>query len=142
MAPDEDHAFSALEVEQVRAIVEGWFRSESDWTVRNVTPRSTQPDVIDISVENEVDQRLVDLVLPHLEFEDENPANSSRLTDTVYNISIRFMEFMDIRGLDEFENGAITTLEIYPKDRRQPTVTEPIAKGNWVAKAPLRREDS
>ena len=37
MAPDEDHAFSDLEVEQVHAVVEGWFRSESDWTVRNVT---------------------------------------------------------------------------------------------------------
>jgi len=44
MASDEDHAFSYLEVEQVRAVVEEEFHLESDSIVRNVTRRSTHSE--------------------------------------------------------------------------------------------------
>jgi hypothetical protein len=143
METKDDHDFSDLEVEQVRAVVrEELGLEEPGWVLLDAIRRSGQRDVIDVSVQNVADERLLKVVLPRQEFEGENPANSSRLTDTVFNISIRLMEFMAIRGLDEFENGAATTLEIYPKDPRQPTATEPIAKGDWVAKAPLRPKDS
>jgi len=75
---------------------------------------------------------VLDLVLPHLEFEGENPANSSRATDTVFNISLRLMECVAIRGLDG-SKMAPSHPSRYPKNRRPPTVTDPIAKGNWVA---------
>lgn len=114
MVPDIDRPFSEVEVVQVRAFAEEEFPSELDWTVRNVTRRPAEPDVVEVVVENKLDERTVTLVLPHQEYEGENVANLSRLTDTVFNVSIRLMEFVEIRGLDECEDGAMTTLEVYP----------------------------
>jgi hypothetical protein len=59
------------------------------------------------------------------EFSKENPANGSQLTDTVFNISIRVLDFDGIRGLDEFDNGATVPFVTYPGGGPEPEKLAP-----------------
>ena len=133
----QDHVFSDLEVDQVRAVVREEFGFRSQWTVPNVNRRDREPEFMDVTVQNLQDQRSIQFELCHSEFEGDNPANSSQLTGTVFNISIRLMEFGGIRGFDEFEDGARFSLVIYPDTRR----VEGPAQPDWIAMAPLRSEE-
>jgi hypothetical protein len=112
--------FSDSEVEQIALVAHEQFGQDGRWVVNSVARRSALRDVVHLQIENEQDDRRVTIPLTCQEFSEPNPANGSQLTDTVFNISIRLMEFTDIRGFDEFEDGATVPLEIYPEGRAQP----------------------
>lgn len=125
--------FSDSEVEQIALVAHEQFGRDGGWVVNSVTRRSGLRDVIHLQIENERDHRRVTVPLTCQEFSEENPANGSQLTDTVFNISIRLMEFTDIRGFDEFEDGATVPLEIYPEGRAQPDTLPPGAERHLMS---------
>jgi hypothetical protein len=102
-------------------------------TVVTVDRREGRPDLVDVTVRNEEDRRSIQFELSHREFEGSNPADGSQLTDTVFNISIRLMEFTGIRGFDEFEDGARSSLVTYPEKRQRLPDPEPGVHRNLLS---------
>jgi hypothetical protein len=113
----DDCEFSDSEVAQIALVAREEFEQEAEWKVSTVFRPSGRRNVVEIHIENDRDHRCLIIPVTCQEFSEENPANGSQLTDTVFNISIRLMEFNGIRGFDEFEDGATVSLEIYPADR-------------------------
>jgi hypothetical protein len=111
-----------LEVEQIALVACVEFDGAEDRTVVGVTRRPGLRNAVDVQIENEVDRRRLTIALSCHEFSEENSANGSSLTDTGFNISIRFLEFRHIRDFDRFADGATVPLEIYPDD--PPTLPE------------------
>jgi hypothetical protein len=108
--------FSDLEVEQISAVVHEEFQQSQDsrWSVNDVRRRPGSMETVEVEIEHQEDHKRLTIELQYQEYAEENQANGSDLTDTVFNVSIRLMEFSVIRGFDEFPNGAIFPLEIYP----------------------------
>ncbi len=70
---------------------------------------------MDISINHRVDDaRSLTIEVLCDQFAVENPANGSALSDRVFSFSIRLMEFCDLRGFDDFSNGEMVPLVIYP----------------------------
>ena len=109
--------FSDSEVEQIAQVARWEFGQEGEWTVSRVTRSPGHPDAVDVQIDSTLDQRRLTIPLTYQEFSEENSANGSQLTDAVFNISVRLMEFRHIRGFDEFEDGATVPLDIYPEGR-------------------------
>ncbi len=109
--------FSDSEVGQIAHVARWEFAEEGEWTVSRVTRSPGQPDVVNLQIDSRLDQRRLTIPLTYQEFSEANSANGSELTDTVFNISVRLMEFRHIRGFDEFEDGATVPLDIYPEGR-------------------------
>jgi hypothetical protein len=129
----KDCEFSDSEVEQIALVARKEFDREDEWSVSSVARRSGQRDVVDLRIERDLDQRRLTIPLTCQEFSEENPANGSRLTDMVFNISIRLLEFNGIRGFDEFEDGATVPLEIYPDDGHQLPTLRPGVRRNLLS---------
>jgi hypothetical protein len=109
--------FSDSEVGQIAHVARWEFGQEGEWTVSRVTRGAGHPDVVNVQIDSTLNQRRLTIPLNYQEFSEENSANGSQLTDAVFNISVRLMEFRHIRGFDEFEDGATVPLDIYPEGR-------------------------
>jgi len=109
--------FSDCEVGHIAQVARWEFEEEGEWTVSRVTRSPGHPDVVNLQIDSTLDQRRLTIPLTYQEFSEANSANGSELTDAVFNISVRLMEFRHIRGFDEFEDGATVPLDIYPESR-------------------------
>lgn len=106
--------FSDQELKELELVAHEEFEENSDagWTVIEVR-RSSKPGWADLVIESPDQQRTVVLV-DRSEFDEENPANSSRLSNVGYNFSIRLLEYNHIRGFEVFSSKPVADLELYP----------------------------
>ena len=102
--------FSDLEVEQTTAILRSEFDEDEDWSVVVVERQPDHLDVIDARITNVQDHRTLTIRITREEFPGGYFPNESQLTDPVFDISIRLMEFNGIRGFDEFEDGGTVSI--------------------------------
>jgi hypothetical protein len=121
----------------------GEFDDEEDWNLSGVERRSGEPDVVDLQIENGLDHRRLTIPITRQDCPGGYFPNESQLTDSVFDISIRLLEFRHIRGFDEFEDGAtVPLLEIYPEGRGPFDDLPPLPPGHtWNLVSPFYKEE-
>jgi hypothetical protein len=112
--------FSDSELKELELVAHEEFekRSDAGWTVIEVR-RGLKPGLAELIIES-TDHRQMVVLVDRSEYEEENPANGSRLSDVGFNFSIRLLEYNAIRGFEEFSGKTLADLEPYPADRPAP----------------------
>jgi hypothetical protein len=112
--------FSDSELNELELVAHEEFENRSDagWTVIEVR-RGSKPGLAELIIDS-TDHRQTVVLVDRSEYEEENPANGSCLSDVGFNFSIRLLEFNGIRGFEEFSGKSFADLELYPSDRPAP----------------------
>jgi len=103
--------FSDDELEQLRTIVTSDMSRHGGWTLTCLTRRDGDPSVVDVTLSRaQYPEVTLIIELPYDEYAHHEMENEANLSDAVFNVSIRLLEFEKMRGLEGFPDGATVTL--------------------------------
>jgi hypothetical protein len=112
--PLEVNQFSDIEVQQLEAVVKEELQRRGEWMIANIGRRRSNPRIVDVDISRVGDSTTTLIIeLPYEEYSRYELDNESQLTDPVFNVSIRLLEFDDIRGFEGFPSGATVSLDVY-----------------------------
>lgn len=108
--------FSDQELAELELVARNEFEEHSNagWTVIEIR-RSTHPGRAELVIESPDRQQTVVLV-NRSEYEEENTANGSDLSDVAFNFSVRLLEYNGILGFGTFAGKSTADLELCPPD--------------------------
>jgi hypothetical protein len=106
--------FSDVELDQLRRIVKGELERRGEWLLLGVVLRDGDPGVADVTIGRKHDPETTLVIeLPYREYAQHEIENEAHLSDAVFNVSIRLLEFDDIRGFEGLADGATIVLDPY-----------------------------